>query len=166
MTISMQLLFFELGALNEKVFARLIREIVHGPMEVAFQVGSQAGEYSPLTGGLDAGLELLFGQKTLCLSIKPDGGEIKWILLFSPNALESEVAMWHAIFEARSGSCEPLFTRLKNLNPEYVAVAKDEPFNLTEVNLQAAYFPWTSPRFVAAALRDKSGTYVDRPPAS
>jgi hypothetical protein len=134
-------------------------------VEVARQVGAQAGEYSPVAGGIVEGMGLLLQRETLCLSVTPRHGEIRWILLFAPFGMDTNIPMWHGMLELRSESHEPFFSAIKKQIPDYIAVAKNEPLNLTASTLTPKQFPWASRSFVAAALLDKDGKYIEHSPS-
>jgi len=160
----MKLFFIEFGTYDASRFRQAAEALSLGPVDVSSQIGAQAGYDSPVTGGLSDGLKLLFQEQTICVRVHPQQSEVKWVLLFAPNAMDSTIPMWHGMLELRSISHDEMFSILKRAGLQYVAVARDEPFDLKESTLNPDHFPWTSPSFVAAALADDKGSYIEHSP--
>jgi len=154
----MKLFFVELGVFDSAKFRHAIETVPVQVAEVSVQVGSVAGNYQRVVRLFDA-LEMFFQGHTQCVNVQAKEGEVKWMLLFAPSAMDSTIPMWHAMFELRSNSHEQIFHALKQAELQYIAVAKDEPFDLRGSNLDPEEFPWNSPNFVAAAIADDKGSY-------
>lgn len=160
---SPKLLFAEFGTADFSLFRQAIGALPLGVIEVWKQVGSEVGNDAHVEGGLDEAMQFLLHRQTTCVRVTPKESEIKWLLLMAPNAIESDISIWHGMLELRSTSHEQVFQILKEARLQYVAVAKDEPFDLTDKELRPDKFPWNSPNFVAAALADQ-GEYVQGAP--
>jgi hypothetical protein len=156
-----KLLFVEFGVADFSRFRQAVADLSLRFADVSKQVGPEAGIYAPVERGLDEAMEALLGGASVCISLTPKESEIQWVLLFAPNVMEHHVSVWNGMLELRSASYETVFDILKKAGLQYVAVAKDDPFDLTDNELQRDKFPWDSPNFVAAALADDTG-YVER----
>lgn len=158
----MPLFFVQFGAFDAAKFRHAVDTVPIKVAEVSIQVGPLAGNYQQVPRLFEA-LEMLLQGATLCVSVLGEEGEVRWMLLFAPNAMDSTIPMWHAVLELRSNSHELIFQALKEAQLQYIAVAKDEPFDLQGSNLDPEKFPWNSPDFVAAAIADDKGSYRENP---
>jgi len=154
-------LFVEFGVADFSRFRQAVADLSLRFAEVSKQVGPEAGNYAPVERGLDQAMEVLSGGDSVCIDLRPKDSEIRWLLLVAPNGNGSHISIWHGMLELRSPSYGDVFEALKKARLQYVAVAKDEPFDLTDGALHPEKFPWDSPNFMAAVLADDAG-YVER----
>ncbi len=159
-----RLLFVEFGTPDFDRFCQAVTSLPLGAVDVFRQLGPEVGNDMPVGGGVAEAMQVLRRLETMCVAMTPKVGEIKWVQILAPNAFDTKVSMWHGTLELRSASHEEILHVLKRAGLQYIAVAKDDPFDLTDENLRPDKFPWNSPNFVAAALTLDGGGYLEHPP--
>jgi len=143
------------------------REIVsHAPHRI--QVLEPGGErrllYVRAESGLEEAFRALEAGALRSVRIDFDGGEMDWLLLFTPH-FDGDPSPWWSLVAQQQGSADPLRAfRTASRRPglRFAALTADESLDDLPARVDAGSFPWDHPDLVVAAVWDDTGAVTAR----